>query len=171
MQATRTAWLYAQRDKKVMAVVDLMNLEDQVDLDFTVAPRRARLGRFKTLLRGTRSTLLSSDEIRRTVPASGAMFRGRRTVEVSRIVGSLGKHAQFDQNFMPLSGANPQKWKRIDRAFRHGEELPPVSLLELGGNYFVNDGHHRVSVARFHGAEWIDAEVTECKSLDTRRRG
>jgi hypothetical protein len=25
-------------------------------------------------------------------------------------------------------------------------------------------------VARFHGVEWIDAEVTECKSLSTRRR-
>jgi hypothetical protein len=146
----------------VLAVVDLMNLEDQVDLDFTHARRRARLGRLKTLLlkRGTRGTLLSPDEIRRSVPASGAMYRGRRTLEVSRIVGSVGKHEQFDQNFMPLSRANPQKWKRIDRAFRLGQELPPVSILELGGDYFVNDGHHRVSVARFHGVEWIDAEVT-----------
>ena len=149
-------------------MVDLMNLEDQVDLDFTVARRRARLGRLKTLLRGTRSTLLSSDEIRRTVPASGATYRGKRTVEVSRIVGSLGKHEQFDQNFMPLSRANPQKWKRIDRAFRLGQELPPVSLLELGGDYFVNDGNHRLSVARFHGVEWIDAEVTESRSLGAR---
>jgi len=24
----------------------------------------------------------------------------------------------------------------------------------------VEDGHNRVSVARFHGGEWIDAEVT-----------
>ncbi len=153
-------------------MVDLMNLEDQVEKEFTVARRRARLGRLKMLLlrRGTRSTLLSPDEIRRTVPASGAMYRGRRTLEVSRIVGSVGKHEQFDQNFMPLSRANPQKWKRIDRAFRLGQELPPVSLLELGGDYFVNDGNHRVSVARFHGVEWIDAEVTEYKSLDTRRR-
>ncbi len=54
------AWLYAQHNKKVMKVVDLMNLEDQVDLDFTVARRRARLGRLRALLlrRGTRSTLL-----------------------------------------------------------------------------------------------------------------
>ncbi len=151
-----------------MAVVDLMNLEDQVDLDFTVARRRARLGRLKTLLRGTRSTLLSSDEIRRIVPASGATYRGRRTIEVSRIVGSVGKHEQFDQNFMPLSKASPEKWKRIDRAFRLGVELPAVSLLQLGGDYFVSDGNHRVSVARFHGVEWIDAEVTESKSLSTR---
>jgi hypothetical protein len=153
-----------------MTVVDLMNLEDQVDLDFTVARRRARLGRLKTRLlrrRGTRNTLLSPEELRRSVPASGAMYRGRRTVEVSRIVGSVGKHEQFDQNFMPVPKASVEKWKRIDRAFRLGQELPPVSLLELGGNYFVNDGHHRVSVARFHGGEWIDAEVTKSKSLNT----
>jgi hypothetical protein len=149
-----------------------MNLEDQVDLDFTLARRRARLARLKTRLlrrRGTRSTLLSPEELRRSVPASGAMYRGRRTLEVSRIVGSLGKHQHFDRNFMPLSGASSEKWKRIDRAFRLGqEELPPVSLLELGGHYFVIDGNHRVSVARFHGVEWIDAEVTESKSLSTR---
>ena len=90
---------------------------------------------------------------------------------MSKIVGSVGKHKEFDMNFMPLSGASAQKWKRIDRAFRLGVELPPVSLLERGGAYFVNDGNYRVSVARFHGAEWIDAEVTEYKSLSTRPLG
>ena len=151
-------------------MVDLMNLEDQVDLDFTLARRRTRLGRLKTLLlrRATRSTLLSPEEFRQSVPASGAMYRGRRTVEVSKIVGSVGKHEQFDMNFMPLSRASVEKWKRIDRAFRLGQELPPVSLLEQGGDYFVNDGNHRVSVARFHGVEWIDAEVTGGKSVSTR---
>ena len=152
-------------------MVDLMNPEDQVDLDFTVARRRARLSRLKELLLkrdSTRSTLLSPEETRRGVPASGSMYRGRRTVEVSRIVGSVGKHRQFDPNFMPLSKASPEKWKRVDRAFRLGQELPPVSLLELGGDYFVIDGNHRVSVARFHGVEWIDAEVTEARSLNTR---
>jgi hypothetical protein len=43
-----------------------------------------------------------------------------------------------------------------------------VTLYKLGRLYFVKDGHHRVSVARFHGAEWIDAEVTEF-SLPTDR--
>jgi hypothetical protein len=36
-----------------------------------------------------------------------------------------------------------------------------VSLYKIGGAYFVLDGHHRVSVGRYHGVEWIDAEVTE----------
>ena len=150
-------------------MVDLMNLEDQVDLDFTLARRRAWLGRLKRRLlrQATRSTLVSPGEFRRSVPASGNMYRGRRTVEVSRIVGSVGKHKQFDMNFMPLSRASAEKWKRIDRAFRLGQELPPVSLLEVGGDYFVNDGNHRVSVARFHGVEWIDAEVSGGKSVST----
>src|SRR5215203_2992926 len=153
-----------------MMVVDLMNLEDQVDLDFTVARRRAWLGRLKSLSlrRATRSTILSADEIRRSVRPSGSMYRGRRTVETSKIVGSVGKHEQFDMNFMPLSSASQEKWKRIDRAFRLGQELPPVSLMELGGDYFVNDGNYRASVARFHKVEWIDAEVTEVKSRSTR---
>ena len=152
-------------------MVDLMNLEDQVDKDFTVARRRARLGRLKEffLRRDTRRTLLSPDEVRGSVPASGAMYRGRQTVEASRIVGSVGKREQFDRDFMPLPRASAEKWKRIDRAFRRGQELPAVSLLRLGKDYFVNDGHNRVSVARFHGAEWIDAEVTEYKSIDTLR--
>ena len=83
-------------------------------------------------------------------------------------MGSVGKHEQFDMNFMPLSRASAEKWKRIDRAFRLGQELPPVSLLEQGGDYFVNDGNNRVSVARFHGVEWIDAQVTGGKSVSTR---
>jgi hypothetical protein len=153
-----------------MLVIELMNLEDQVELDFTRARRRAHLGRLKTLLlrQATRGTLLSPKEFRRNTPPSGSMYRGRRTLEVSKIVGSVGKHEQFDMNFMPLSDASSEKWKRIDRAFRLGQELPPVSLLELSGDYFVNDGNHRVSVARFHGVEWIDAEVTGSKSVSTR---
>ena len=128
--------LVDRRDKKVVTLIDLMNLEDQVDLDFTLARRRAWLGTLKARLRGqaARGTLLSPAQIRRGVPASGSMYRGRRTVEVSRIVGSVGKHEQFDPTFMPLSKASPQKWKRIDRVFRLGQELPPVSLLRLGGD-------------------------------------
>ena len=38
--------------------------------------------------------------------------------------------------------------------------LPPVSLVQVGGCYFVEDGHHRISVARALGETVIDAEVT-----------
>jgi hypothetical protein len=36
-----------------------------------------------------------------------------------------------------------------------------VSLYKIGDSYFVDDGNHRVSVARYQGVEMIDAEVME----------
>jgi hypothetical protein len=54
-----------------------------------------------------------------------------------------------------------ERWKRIDRAFHWGEDLPPVELYEIGEAYFVVDGHHRVSVARYHGVPIVEAAVAE----------
>jgi hypothetical protein len=147
-------------------MVELMSLAEQVDKEFSVARRRARLHALGRRLGGSSGTgrLLSFDEERGAKGAYGGFRRGRSTVEVSRIVGSAGRHEQFDDAFMPLRGASPDRWKRIDLAYRSGAELPPVTLLGLDGDYFVEDGHNRVSVARFHGAEWVDAEVTEFRS-------
>jgi hypothetical protein len=75
-----------------------------------------------------------------------------------------GQHDRFDDVFMPLRKASAERWKRVDRAFLRGLDLQPVILWALDGAYFVEDGHNRVSVARFHGAEWIDAEVTQFRS-------
>ena len=147
-------------------MVDLINLEEQVDREFTAARHRARMRRFLARLRRkpAMGTLLSFEDQRRSLRAYGGICRGRTTVEISRIVGSAGKHDYFDEGFMPLRALSRERWKSIDRAFRLGHKLPPVTLYKLGKLYFVKDGHHRVSVARLHGAEWIDAEVTEFRS-------
>ncbi|NCF69199.1 MAG: hypothetical protein GWP61_24850 [Chloroflexi bacterium] len=42
--------------------------------------------------------------------------------------------------------------------------LPAVELYKIGNDYFVMDGHHRISVARLHGQEAIDAKVIEIKT-------
>ena len=62
---------------------------------------------------------------------------------------------------MPTKASVGERWKRVDRAFHLGEGLPPVSLYKVGSFYFILDGHHRVSVASYHGVKWIDAYVTE----------
>jgi hypothetical protein len=140
-----------------------MNLEVQVDLDFSRARRRALLRRIGARLRRHRGWdgLLCSDDVRKIPGAIGRIDRGMRTVLVSQIGGSVGRCSEFDGDFMPLKASAEDRWKRIDRAFHRGEVLPPVSLYKVGGFYFVLDGHHRVSVASYHGVEWIDAEVTE----------
>ncbi len=152
-------------------MVELMSAAEQVDREFALARRRARLHGLGRRLAGSSGTgrLLPFEQTRRAVGAYGGIRRGRGTVEVDRIVGRAGKHDQFDDEFMPLRGASPERWKRIDRAYRSGADLPPVTLYKMDDEYFVQDGHHRVSVARFHGAEWIDADVTEFRS--SRRPG
>ena len=80
---------------------------------------------------------------------------------MSKIVGSVGRHREFDHGFMPVKARLGAKWMWVDRAFHRGEELPPVILYKIGDSYFVDDGNHRVSVAHCQDVEWIDAEVTE----------
>jgi hypothetical protein len=143
-------------------MVDYMSLEEQVDKDFERARRRAFVGRVVARLRRDPrgSGMVAFDEVRRSARADNRFYRGKRIVEVSKIVGSVGRHREFDGRFMPTK-ASAYKWKRVDRAFRRGVDLPPVSLYRIGDSYFVHDGNHRVSVARYHGVEWMDAEVTE----------
>jgi hypothetical protein len=63
--------------------------------------------------------------------------------------------------FLPKQSSTANRWKNIARAFYSDIDLPPVRLYKVGGAYFVMDGHHRVSVAREQGIEFIDAEVQE----------
>lgn len=142
-------------------MVGYMSLEEQVDVDFGRARRRAFFGRLKARFLGGRGRLLSFDEVRKAHEANSRFYLGRKVVEVSKIVGSVGRYGEFDRGFMPVKASMSGKWKRIDRALRKAEELPAVSLYRIGDAYFVEDGNHRVSVARYQGVEMIDAEVTQ----------
>src|SRR5918998_2538123 len=142
-------------------MVDYMNLEEQVDVDFGRARRRAFFRCLRTRFLGGRDRLLAFDEVRKALGADNRFYLGRKVVEVSKIVGSVGRHEEFDRDFMPVKASLSYKWRRVDRALRRGEELPAVSLYKIGDAYFVVDGNHRVSVARYQGVEMIDAEVTQ----------
>ena len=91
------------------------------------------------------------------------VYRGIRTVEVEKITASVGRCRDFDGSFLPLRVSMAHRWGRVDRAYHRGVELPAVSLYKLGDAYFVRDGNHRVSVAKYHNAAAIDAEVVEIR--------
>jgi hypothetical protein len=155
-------------------MVGYINLEERVDRDFRLARRKALLGRAGARLGrrdGDSSRLLCFDEIRKVCGAVGRVYRGIRTVPLGQIRGSVGRRSEFDLGFMPVRTSVEERWKRIDRAFYRGETLPPGTLYEIGDLYFVLDGHHRVSVARYHGVEWIDAEVTELRYRSPKASG
>jgi hypothetical protein len=161
-------------EERMPSMVGYMNLEEQVDADFSRARRRALLRQMRIRLRRDNASewlLLCFDDLGKMPWASARVYRGMRTVPLSQIGGSVGRCSEFDGDFMPAKASVEDRWKRIDRAFHRGEQLPPVSLYKVGGFYFVLDGHHRVSVANYQGVEWIDAEVTEFGARPSKVRG
>lgn len=125
--------------------------------------------RFKAFWRGVlaaisgeTNTLLSYDDIKEKLHIGGPIYRGVKPVRVDQIVGSLNRYHEFDRAFLPLQDQNAERWQRVNQAFYNEISLPPVVLYQVGGVYFVVDGHHRVSVAREQNQVYIDAEVREC---------
>jgi nucleotide-binding universal stress UspA family protein len=88
---------------------------------------------------------------------------GIRTVELARIIGSVGRAHELGPDFRPLRRhpADDARFEGILRAMERGEALPPVQLYKLGYGYYVLDGNHRVAAARRLGQMEIDAVVTE----------
>lgn len=139
-----------------------LNVEAQAEVDFEHAHRRAFIRRVAGALRSYSTGLLAFEDVRRSLGTFNRVpLVGVKTVEVEKIVGSVGRHKDFDACFLPIRASVSARWERVDQAFQRGDELPPVSLYKLGDAYFVNDGNHRVSVARYHGVETVAAEVVE----------
>jgi hypothetical protein len=142
-------------------MIGFMSVEAQAEADFDRARRRAFYGRVAARLRRECSRLLVFNEIVERHLAHNRHRLGLRVVEVSKIVGSVGRHEAFDRGFMPTKASLAERWKRVDRAFHSGLDLPAVRLYKVGNAFFVEDGNHRVSVARYQGVETIEADVTE----------
>jgi nucleotide-binding universal stress UspA family protein len=88
---------------------------------------------------------------------------GLRTVEVARIIGSVGRAAELDKDFRSVSKRREEttRYERILNVMKEGAPLPPVVLYKLGYGYYVLDGNHRVAAAKQLGQLEIDALVTE----------
>ena len=111
-----------------------MDYDFQADKDFSRARRRAFLRRIGAYLRKDPGSnqLLSFDEVKSALGAVEQVYLGMRTVPVEKIVGSVGRHRDFDRAFLPSKGDLGERWKRIDRMMQRAEELPPISLYKIG---------------------------------------
>ena len=86
-------------------------------------------------------------------------YAGSRTVLINSIKGSEGRSRDFDCDFNPIQSRTMDRWVSIAMARSFGNSLPLVELIQLGDTYYVRDGHHRISVARGLGEEYVDAKV------------
>jgi hypothetical protein len=164
MEGLTTTPRLAAKLEKGNQMVQLMDLNEQTDKDFGVARRRAWMRKLALRLRGKTAgdgAPVSFQDLQNELRAHNRVRRGIRVVDTDKIVGSVGRSRDFDRRFLPLRASTGERWKRVDVAFHRGVDLPPVSLYKLDGAYYVLDGNHRVSVARFHGLRTVEAEVTE----------
>jgi hypothetical protein len=102
--------------------------------------------------------LVPLDEVRSRLRVVGQSYLGVRSIPVERIVGSLDRSSDFGRDFRPKRAASRARLARLRAAFDQAE-MPPIEVSEVGGAYFVSDGHHRVALARERGMEFVDAEV------------
>jgi hypothetical protein len=87
---------------------------------------------------------------------------GIQPIDVESVTGTVEetKAKVFDSRFRADRSAGEQ-WKPLWMAVENRAALPPVSVYRVGDEHIVRDGHHRISVARDHGQQTIDAEVVE----------
>jgi hypothetical protein len=86
----------------------------------------------------------------------------RRTeVPLTSVVGTVSRSADFDDEFRLVNPGLRERWGQLATAVEGGLDPPPVELIQLGELYFVNDGHHRVSVSRWLGRYSIPARVLQ----------
>ena len=132
--------------------------------DFSRAKRRARFNSFFNTLQWKNSDLLSLYEVTKIIKPRKETYLGMQTIPVDKIIGSEGRYRDFSSAFFPKKEMLKSRWTSIDMARLEDVILPPISVYSLGGNYFVRDGNHRVSVSKSMGVEFIDAEVVELDS-------
>jgi len=81
-------------------------------------------------------------------------------VPIRSVVGTMARAEDFDRLFRPLTPDVRRRRQRLARANDQADaRLPPLSLVRVGDLYFVDDGHHRISIARARGQIAVDARV------------
>jgi ParB-like nuclease domain len=132
--------------------------------EFLRARRRQALARLVQRLRRAPddvNVILPLDEVLDALGRRGERRLGLRTIRLDRIVGTVDSSRDFDRRFRPTSARVRERWERLALAQRRGEAIPPIDVYQVGDLYFVQDGHHRVSIAIAQGATTIEAYVTE----------
>jgi len=87
--------------------------------------------------------------------------RGIRTAPLSRIVGSVGRYQDFDNQFRFKRNRPSDRLQWIKESMRQGRPLKPVELSQIKDEYYVLDGNHRIAAAKEFGHDEILAHIVE----------
>jgi hypothetical protein len=117
----------------------------------------------RSLVRGCKTHLRSFDEVVKALNLNEIVDLGVRDILIKNITGSMGRERDFTRHFLPRSSNqnSKERWRKIYTLAATGAGFPPVELYQVGQQYFVKDGHHRISVAKYLQWDTIQAHVVE----------
>ncbi|MFT5702305.1 MAG: hypothetical protein ACI8ZB_005222 [Desulforhopalus sp.] len=90
-----------------------------------------------------------------------AVERGTLMVPLEKIVGSVGRYHDFDNQFKTQHSKRDERLHGILKALREGKNLPPIALYQIKEDFFILDGHHRFKAARELGHTHIRSRIVE----------
>lgn len=127
--------------------------------------RSAYLAQLKGMITRCSSDDLDLLPFAETVAALGQQSEeslGLLEVPIGSIVGSVSRVGDFDRRFRPRNRCLRDRWEALANLER---DLPPIKLIQLGELFFVEDGHHRVSIARSRNVRSIRADVHRIRTI------
>jgi hypothetical protein len=144
--------------------VETGNLLIDAQSAFSHQRRLRRRARAIGWLRGQRAPqrLRSLEDELGAAPPRARRPTGLQAIPLCSVIGTAEptKARVFDVRFRAPETSR-RRWERLWIANRRGAPVPPISVFKVGDHHYVDDGHHRVSVANALGMAAIDAEVTE----------
>lgn len=87
-------------------------------------------------------------------------FLGVVDIPIPEIIGTVSRQSDFDYKFRPLHKYLRDRWVNTY-----------LTLQKVGESYYVEGGHHRVSVAQALGMAFIQAKVWEysCRAKEPKK--
>jgi len=125
-----------------------------------------------------KNLILSLKELTDFVKPNNENFLGIKDIEVSKIVGTTNRSNDFSRGFYPVHKWMANRWEKVKKLLLDDKIEESIKVFQYGGYYFVDDGNHRVSIAKCNGIEFLTAEVTRlkidvklCKNMTRRKIG
>jgi nucleotide-binding universal stress UspA family protein len=147
-------------------MTDLNQINYQLALrDFQRARQQAVLQQLLARFSGDGASLLPFQEVERQLhPTGERITHGTQEIQLDKIVGSVARYKDFTRSFLPKRQEDQERWAGLRAAMDDMVGLPPIEVYQVGDAYFVQDGNHRVSIARGLGSKTITARVIEIKT-------
>lgn len=140
-------------------------LQETLAHDFDHMRQKAWWQQLRAQLTGESITLLDYDTVVALLGVQAIEEPFLAEIALDDIRGSVGRAQEFTNQFYPRNDGSRDRWIGVKSAVINLSGLRPIDVYQIDDVYFVQDGNHRVSVARQLGVGTISARVTRVQTL------